>query len=68
MTLDPETSAQAGLSVPPVGVAAVTLAGIELQQWILILTAIWLLMQMGWFIFEKVSRLLRDRAEREDAA
>lgn len=67
MSLDHE-AAQAGLSAPPLGVAAITLAGIELQQWILILTVIWLLMQMGWFAYEKVGRILRDRAEREDAA
>jgi hypothetical protein len=67
MSLDHE-AAQAGLSAPPIGVAAATLVGIDLQHWILILTVVWLLMQMGWFVYEKASRVLRDRADPEDAA
>lgn len=67
MSLNHEEAVQAGLSAPPVTVVAVTLAGITLQDWVFILTIAWVLMQMGWFVFDKVVRpaLAERRAARE---
>ncbi|WP_439539457.1 hypothetical protein [Sphingomonas sp.] len=69
MTLDHEAAVQAGLSAPPVSVAAITLAGVRLEEWVLILTIAWLAMQMAWFVFDKVIRpaLAERRAARESA-
>lgn len=41
---------------PPVTVAGLSLAGVSLNEWVLILTLLYTLMQMGWFIYSKLIR------------
>jgi p-aminobenzoyl-glutamate transporter AbgT len=69
MTLNHGEAVQAGLSAPPVAVVAITLAGVTLQDWTFIVTIAWVVMQMGWFLFDKVVRpaLAGRRAAREAA-
>lgn len=41
----------AGKNIPPVGVAVASLGGMQLQEWVYILTIIWLVAQIvGWCI------------------
>jgi hypothetical protein len=41
---------------PPVTVVSMALGGITLQDWVLIATLIYTLMQAGWFIYSKFFR------------
>jgi len=43
-------------ATPPATVAGLGLAGITLNQWVMILTIIYTLMQIGWFIYSKLIR------------
>ncbi len=47
-------TATAAKALPPVTVAGLTLAGVQLSDWVLILTILWLCLQIGDFIFKKV--------------
>lgn len=40
-------------STPPAAIAALTLAGVSLQDWVLIGTLVWLSLQVGWFIYQR---------------
>lgn len=40
-------------SSPPVTVSALALGGVTLQDWVLIATLLWILLQAGWFIYSK---------------
>lgn len=41
---------------PPVTVVGLTLGGIPLQEWVYILTIVYLLMQIGWLGYSKFIR------------
>lgn len=51
-----ETIIEAVKSSPPVTVIGLTLGGIPLQEWVYILTIVYLLMQIGWLGYSKVLR------------
>lgn len=40
-------------SAPPATVAALTLAGISLQDWVLMATLGWLGLQIGYFLYQR---------------
>ena len=40
-------------SVPPATVAALTLAGVSLQDWVLMATLGWLGIQIGYFFYQR---------------
>lgn len=46
--------ATAAKGLPPMTVAGLTLAGVQLSDWVLIVTLVWLLLQIGDFIYKKV--------------
>lgn len=46
-------------TAPPAAVSALTLAGVSLSEWVLILTAVYTALQLGWFIYEKITHLRR---------
>lgn len=50
------TVIEIGKSAPPVSVAGLMLAGISLSDWVLILTACWLLLQMGGWCWDRWKR------------
>lgn len=43
-------------AAPPVSVAGLSLAGVSLNEWVLIVTLLYTLLQMGWFIYSKFIR------------
>ncbi len=43
-------------SLPPTTVAVVSLGGVTLNQWVLISTLIYTLLQTGYFIYDKFLR------------
>lgn len=43
-------------AAPPVSVAGLSLAGVTLNEWVLIATLAYTLLQMGWFIYSKFIR------------
>jgi TRAP-type uncharacterized transport system fused permease subunit len=45
---------------PPVSVSAMALAGVSLQDWVLILTAIYTVLQIGWFIYSHLIKKTPD--------
>lgn len=52
-----EFAGEALKGAPPVAVAATTLAGaVDWQTWVFILTAIYILMQIGWLAWKFVDR------------
>lgn len=40
-------------SAPPAAVAAVTLAGVSLQDWVLLATLGWIGMQISYFLYQR---------------
>lgn len=51
-----EMISEAVKSSPPVTVVGLALGGITLQDWVYILTIVYLLMQAGWFAYSKFIR------------
>ena len=47
-------------AVPPVAVSALTLFGIGLQDWVYLLTLVYIGIQVGWFIWSKILKKGRD--------
>lgn len=45
---------EAAFSAPPASVAALTFAGVGLNDWVMILTILWLLTQFGWFAYKRI--------------
>lgn len=41
-------------SAPPVVVSGMTLAGYPLNDWVLVATLLWIVVQMGWFIWSNI--------------
>jgi len=41
-------------SAPPVAVSGLTLYGIPLSDWVYIATLVWLVMQAGFFLYDRV--------------
>lgn len=49
-------AAAVGKSVPPVTVAGLTMAGVQLSDIVLILTIVWLCLQIGGFCWDRYKR------------
>lgn len=49
----------AALSTPPAAVAAISMLGVSLQDWVLIATLAWVSTQFGWFIYQRVRDFTR---------
>lgn len=45
-----EVLTEALKSAPPISVAGATIAGISLQEWVLVLTAVYTLLQLAYFL------------------
>ncbi|WED79808.1 hypothetical protein PYU99_12485 [Aeromonas media] len=41
-------------SGPPVLVSSMTLAGYSLNDWVLVATLLWIVVQMGWFLWQNI--------------
>lgn len=50
-------------AAPPVSVAGLGLAGVSLNQWVLIATLIYTVLQIVWFIYSKFIRGERNGSE-----
>lgn len=50
-------------SGPPVLVSGLTLAGLELNDWVLIATLVWIVLQIGWFVWSKMVRPSRQEQD-----
>jgi hypothetical protein len=40
-------------STPPASVAGLTLAGVQLNDWVMVATLLYLILQISWFIYSK---------------
>jgi hypothetical protein len=60
-----EAIAAVKTGAPPVAVVGATVAGLSLQDWVYILTGIWLIAQTAWLIFRAV-RDVRGRKVTDD--
>jgi hypothetical protein len=47
-------------SVPPATIAALTLMGVSLQDWVLMATLGWLGLQITYFIYQRFKELTKD--------
>ena len=54
--IDHEIVNEAVKASPPITVVGLSLGGIALQDWVLIATLIYTLLQTGWFIYSKFIR------------
>jgi hypothetical protein len=45
---------EGAMSAPPAFVAGLSLAGVSLQDWVLIGTLMWLTLQISWFCYTRV--------------
>lgn len=61
----PDMLVEASKSAPPVAITGITLVGISLNDWVLIATLTYTLLQMAWFVWGK---MIRPRQERAAAA
>lgn len=43
-------------ALPPVSVTGLTLAGVSLNEWVLLLTLFYTIIQIMWFIYSKLIR------------
>lgn len=43
-------------AAPPVSITGLTLAGVSLNEWVLIATLLYTVLQIGWFIYSKFIR------------
>lgn len=57
MSLQEDVAAQAVLATPPSGVVALTLMGYDLNQWIMMGTAVLIILQIG-FLLHKWAKLI----------
>lgn len=48
-----ESVNQAAASSPPIAIAGLTVAGVHLQDWVLIATLGWIGLQMAWFLYRR---------------
>jgi hypothetical protein len=52
-------------SAPPVVVSGLAVAGISLQEWVYVLTVVWLVLQMIGWTWDRFIKARRDLAELE---
>lgn len=60
-----DIAVEAVKAAPPVTVVGMTLGGVSLQEWVLILTAVYTVLQIGFLIRDKVFRR-KDKDDRID--
>lgn len=53
---------EATLSAPPVTVAGLTFMGVGIADWVQVLAGVWLVLQIGHFIYTKVRNRNKDGA------
>lgn len=58
-----EVAGEITRAAPPVSVVGLGLAGFTLNEWVLIATLAYTLMQMVWFIYSKFIRKVKDVSE-----
>lgn len=56
MWLVDEATEKAAGAVPPVIVSGLTVCGVGLQDWVYILTALYLILQIGKFLWNTISK------------
>lgn len=56
---------EAAKAAPPITVVGMTLGGVSLQEWVLILTAVYTVLQIGFLLRDKVFRR-KDKDDRID--
>lgn len=57
----PDMAVEASKAAPPVGVGSLLVAGVSMSDWVLILTAIYTLLQIGLLVRDKIIRPRRER-------
>lgn len=51
------------MSAPPAAVAAVSLSGVSLQDWVLIATLVWLGLQVSWFCYNRIKEFFPKKGD-----
>lgn len=59
-------AAEVAASAPPVAVAAWTFLDHPVAEWVQVFALIWILVQMGWFIYSKIILRNRNGEDRSD--
>lgn len=52
---------EATANVPPATVASLAIAGVSLQDWVLIVTLVWLAIQIGWWGYNRYKEIKNGR-------
>jgi hypothetical protein len=52
-------------AAPPVTVAGMTVLGYPISDWVQVLAGLWLLMQIGWWVYTRIIRKGRDDRQEE---
>lgn len=66
MSLSTTTGELAGeitKAAPPVSVTGLTLMGVSLNEWVLMMTLLYTVLQIGWFVYSKFIRKVKDASE-----
>lgn len=45
--------AEGVMTIPPATIAAITMIGVSLQDWVLMATLLWVVTQFGWFCYNR---------------
>lgn len=56
MSTNAERAVSAVSSAPPIGVAGMTWFGYPAADWVQVLALVWLVIQIGWFLWSKILR------------
>lgn len=48
-------------AAPPVSVAGLSLAGVGLSDWVLVMTLIYTVLQTAWFIYSKLKLIRKEK-------
>jgi len=56
-----ESVNQAVASAPPAIISSLAMAGVSLQDWVLLATLGWLGMQMAWFVYRRIKDFMNGK-------
>lgn len=56
MTNKLEAAAELSKLTPPVAVSGLSVAGVPLNEWVYILTIVWIAWQIGWSIKDRIDK------------
>jgi len=64
--MDMHDKLQAAASAVPVSATGASVAGLSLQEWMYSVTILWVLVQAGFFAWDRIKKARKERDERQE--